>query len=89
MIAYLDMDTSRQFGVFNSLGFQFYQSGGNLNIAPYLHKVGREYKKPGTNEVWSYSDRDLDGDFYNERGTFFHNTDFDRDEISMQRQASS
>ena len=45
MIAYLDMDTSRQFGVFNSLGFQFYQSGGNLKGAPYLHKVGRQYKK--------------------------------------------
>ena len=76
LIAYLDLDTSRQFGVFNSLGFEFYQSSGNLKGAPYLHKVGREYKKPGTNEVWSYGDRDLDDDFYNERGTFFHSTNF-------------
>ena len=30
LIAYLDLDTSRQFGVFNSLGFEFYQSSGNL-----------------------------------------------------------
>ena len=85
LIAYLDLDESRQFRVFNSLGFEFYQSGGNLKGAVYLHKVGREYKKPGTNEVWSYSDSDLDDDFYNERGTFFHYTDFGRDEISMQQ----
>ena len=84
VIAYLDMDKGRHFRVFNSLGFEFYQSGNNIKGAVYLHKVGREYKKPGTNEVWSYSDRDFDGDFYNTSGTFFHNTDFDRDEISMQ-----
>ena len=84
LIAYLDLDTSRQFRVFNSLGFEFYQSGGNVKGAIYLHKVGREYKKPGTNEVWSYSDSDFDGDYDNERGTFFHNTDFSRDETSMQ-----
>ena len=85
LIAYLDLDESRQFRVFNSLGFEFYQSGGNLKGAIYLHKVGREYKKPGTNEVWSYSDSDLDDDYYNSRGTFFHNTDFNRDEIAMQQ----
>ena len=85
LIAYLDLDTSRQFRVFNGLGFEFYQSGGNLKGAIYLHKVGREYKKPGTNEVWSYSDSDLDDEFYNDRGTFFHNTNFDRDEIAMQQ----
>ena len=45
LIAYLDLDESRQFGVFNSLGFQFYQSGGNLK-GQLLHKVGREYKSP-------------------------------------------
>ena len=86
LIAYLDLDESRQFGVFNSLGFQFYQSGGNLKGAIYLHKVGREYKKPGTNEVWSYSDSDLDDEFYNDRGTFFHSTNFNRDEIDKQKQ---
>ena len=85
LIAYLDLDTSRQFGVFNSLGFEFYQSGGNVKGAIYLNQVGREYKKPGTNEVWSYCDGDFDGDYDNERGTFFHNTDFDRDEVSMQQ----
>ena len=85
LISYLNLDTSRQFGVFTSLGFEFYQSGGNLKGAIYLHKVGREYKKPGTNEVWSYSDYDLDDDFYNTRGTFFHNTDFSTEEINMQR----
>ena len=85
LIAYLDLDESRQFGVFNSLGFEFYQSGGNVKGAIYLHKVGREYKKPGTNEVWSYSDSDFDGDYDNSRGTFFHNTDFNSDEISMQK----
>ena len=85
LIAYLDLDESRQFGVFNSLGFEFYQSGGNVKGAIYLHKVGREYKKPGTNEVWSYSDSDFDGDYDNSRGTFFHNTDFSDDEINMQR----
>ena len=84
LIAYLDLDTSRHFGVFNSLGFEFYQSGGNVKGAIYLDKVGREYKKPGTNEVWSYSDSDFDGDYDNSRGTFFHNTDFSRDETSMQ-----
>ena len=84
LIAYLDLDTSRQFRVFNSLGFEFYQSGGNVKGAVYLNQVGREYKKPGTNEVWSYSDSDFDGDYDNSRGTFFHNTDFDRDEVSMQ-----
>ena len=85
LIAYLDLDESRQFRVFNSLGFEFYQSGGNLKGALYLNQVGREYKKPGTNEVWSYSDSNLDDDFYNDRGTFFHKTDFARDEISMQQ----
>ena len=85
LIAYLDLDESRQFGVFNSLGFEFYQSGGNVKGAIYLHKVGREYKKPGTNEVWSYSDSDFDGDYDNSRGTFFHNTDFNSDEINMQQ----
>ena len=85
-ISYLDLDTSRQFGVFNSLGFEFYQNGGNLKGAIYLHKVGREYKKLGTNEVWSYSDHDLDDDFYNKRGTFFHSTNFSSDEISKQEQ---
>ena len=85
LIAYLDLDTSRQFRVFNSLGFEFYQSGGNIKGAIYLNQVGREYKKPGTNEVWSYSDSDFDGDYDNSRGTFFHNTDFDRDEVSMQQ----
>ena len=85
LIAYLDLDESRQFRVFNSLGFEFYQSGGNLKGAVYLHKVGREYKKPGTNEVWSYSDSDFDGDYDNSRGTFFHNTDFNSDEINMQQ----
>ena len=84
LIAYLDLDNSRHFGVFNSLGFEFYQSGGNVKGAIYLDKVGREYKKPGTNEVWSYSDSDFDGDYDNSRGTFFHNTDFSRDETSMQ-----
>ena len=88
LIAYLDLDESRQFGVFNSLGFEFYQSGGNLKGATYLHKVGREYKKPGTDEVWSYSDSDFDDDFYNARGTFFHNADFARDEIAMQERDS-
>ena len=29
-ISYLDLDTSRQVGLFNSLGFEFYQNGGNL-----------------------------------------------------------
>ena len=72
--------------MFNSLGFEFYQSGGNVKGAVYLHKVGREYKKPGTNEVWSYSDSDLDDEFYNDRGTFFHSTDFNRDEIDKQKQ---
>ena len=86
LIAYLDLDISRHFGVFNSLGFQFYQSGGNLKGAIYLHKVGREYKKTGTNEVWSYSDYDLDDDFYNERGTFFHCTNFNNAEIDKQKQ---
>ena len=81
-ISYLDLDISRQFGVFNSLGFEFYQNGGNLKGAIYLHKVGRQYKKPGTNEVWSYSDHDLDNDFYNERGTFFHSTKFGSYEIT-------
>ena len=85
-ISYLDLDISRHFGVFNSLGFEFYQNGGNLKGAIYLHKVGREYKKPGTNEVWSYSDYDLDDDFRNERGTFFHATDFNSDEINKQKQ---
>ena len=85
-ISYLDLDVSRQFGVFNSLGFEFYQNGGNLKGAIYLHKVGREYKKPGTNEVWSYSDYDLDDDFYNERGTFFHTTNFNSAEIDKQKQ---
>ena len=46
-------------------------------------QVGREYKARH-NEVWSYSDSDFDGDYDNSRGTFFHNTDFDRDEVSMQ-----
>ena len=85
LIAYLDMDESRQFRVFSSLGFEFYQSGGNVKGAIYLHKVGREYKKPGTNEVWSYSDSDFDGDYDNSRGTFFHNTEFNDDELAMQR----
>ena len=85
LIAYLDLDTSRQFRTFKSLSFEFFQSGGNLKGAIYLHKVGREYKKPGTNEVWSYSDRNFDGDFYNKSGTFFTNTDFNSDEISMQQ----
>ena len=59
LIAYLDMDESRQFRVFSSLGFEFYQSGGNVKGAIYLNQVGREYKKPGTNEVWSHSDSTL------------------------------
>ena len=46
-ISYLDLDTSRQFGVFNSLGFEFYQNGGNLKGAIYLHKVGRNTKNQG------------------------------------------
>ena len=41
LIAYLDMDESRQFGVFNSLGFEFYQSGGNLKRG-YLFAQGRQ-----------------------------------------------
>ena len=76
------MDESRQFRVFSSLGFdRFYQSGGNVKGAIYLNQVGREYKKPGTNEVWSYSDSDFDGDYDNSRA-FFQNTEFDRNEIS-------
>ena len=50
----------------------------------FIYTRSAEYKKPGTNEVWSHSDRDFDGDFYNTSGTFFHNIDFDRDEITMQ-----
>ena len=85
LIAYLDLDTSRQFRVFRSLGFEFYQDGNNIKGAIYLHKIGREYKQPGTNEVWSYSDHDLNDEFYNERGTFFHNTDFSTEEINKQQ----
>lgn len=85
LITYLDLDTSRQFRVFNSIGFEFYQSGGNLKGAVYLHKIGREYKQPGTNQVWSYSDRDFDDDFYNTKGTFYHETEFSSDEINMQQ----
>ena len=66
LTAYLDLGHQPSIWCVH-FGFEFYQSGGNSVL--YLHKVGREYKKPGTNEVWSYSDHDLDDDFYNERGT--------------------
>ena len=50
-----------------------------------IYTRSAESTKPGTNEVWSYSDSDFDGDYDNSRGTFFHNTDFNRDEVSMQQ----
>ena len=84
-ISWLDLDTSRQFRTFTSLGFEVDVTGGTKGSI-YLHKVGREYKKPGTNETWSYSDSDLDGEFYNKRGTFYHETSFNSSEISKQEQ---
>ena len=83
-ISYLDLDSSRQFRTFNSLGFQLDQTGGTKGSI-YLYHVGREYKQPGTNNKWSYSDDNLGKDFYNKRGTFYHYTDFNSSEISKQQ----
>ena len=82
-IAYLDLDESRHFRVFSGLGFEMYQSGQDKGSL-HLFKVGREYKKPGTGEIWSYSDGDLDRAYANKRGSFYHQTNFNADEISMQ-----
>ena len=46
LIAYLDLDESRQFRVFTSLGFEFYQSGGNVKGAIYLHRSAESTKSP-------------------------------------------
>ena len=38
-IAYLDMDESRQFRVFNSLGFEFIKAAAMVKGAIYLNQV--------------------------------------------------
>ena len=65
------------------MGFEWNQNAKDLG-ALYLVNVGRQYKKPGTTLVWSYSEQSLENTYKNDRGQFFRTWDFSSNEISQQ-----
>ena len=82
-IAYFDLDVGRHFRTFTSMGFEHFQDS-NLKGSIHLNNVGREYKKLGTNDLYSHSCF-LEGDDYkNKRDSFYTQDIFDDDEIRMQ-----
>ena len=61
----------RHFGPINQMGFEWYQSH-NSNNSIFLRKFGLLYKKPRTDEQWSYS-TDFNGESNKEKtGYFFY-----------------
>ena len=67
----MSLAEGRHFGPINQMGFEWYQSHDSNN-GIFLRKFGLLYKKPGTDEQWSYS-TDFNGESNKEKtGYFFY-----------------
>ena len=71
LICKVSLAEGRHFGPINQMGFEWYQSHDSNNSI-FLRKFGLLYKKPGTDEQWSYS-TDFNGESNKEKtGYFFY-----------------
>ena len=70
LICKVKMDEGRHFGPFNKMGWEFFQSHDSNNSL-FLRKIGRFYKHPETNEIWSFSSAWNGESFKESRGYFF------------------
>ena len=85
LICKVSLAEGRHFGPINQMGFEWYQSHSSNNSI-FLRKFGLLYKKPRTDEQWSYS-TDFNGESNKETtGYFFYKRNIGNFERDYQNQ---